>query len=177
MSSAEHVVIGYVRRPHGVRGEVAVEALSDVQGRFTVGAEYSIVVPAGERQTLTVEALRRHKGAWLVRFAGVENRDAADALRGASLEVAESEVPEAPEGSYYHYELLGCTCVDRAEGELGVVTAVREDGGGLLLEISGGGRSLLVPFVQSYLATVDVRNKRIQFDLPAGLTETCVSTS
>ncbi|HVS65923.1 MAG TPA: ribosome maturation factor RimM [Thermoanaerobaculia bacterium] len=174
-SLPETVVVGRVLRPHGVRGEAVVEVHTDRDDRFCPGAELTCELDAGDLR-LVVESSRAHKGRLLVRFAGVADRDLADELRGGILSVSRDLVAPAPEGSYYHFELVGCAVVDRVAGLLGEVTDVLEDGGGLLLEV-GGDRGVLVPFVNAYLDEVDVESRRIDVTLPAGLIEACGSTS
>ena len=125
---------------------------------------------------LTVAAGRPHKSGAVVRFAGCEAREAAEALRGLDLEVPRAEVPSAPSGTYYQYELLGCRCRNNGE-ELGRVVEVVEDGGGVMLIVEGGGRRVPVPFVKQFLLDVDVARGRIDLALPPGLLQTCASTS
>lgn len=176
-SLPETVVVGRVRRAHGVQGEVAVEVMSDVPGRFEAGSELVAVGPSGRRSALTLVAARPHRGGLLARFAGVDDRDAADALRGARLEVARSAVPAAPAGTYYYFELVGCRCTDATVGELGEVTGLTEDGGGVLLVVEGPLGAVPIPFVQRFLRKVDVEAGLIELDLPPGLVETCASRS
>ena len=166
-----------MRRAHGVRGEVVVEVFSDVQERFSVGAEIDLVLLDGQRRRSKIAAVSLAGSSARVQFEGVEDRDTAEELREAVLEVGRSEVPPAPEGSYYFFELLGCRCVDETRGELGRVERVLEDGGGLLLEVRSEGQTVLVPFVQAFLRRVDVEAGRIDVDLPAGLVDTCASRS
>lgn len=178
------VAVGRVLRPHGVRGEVVVEVASDNPERFVKGAELLLMAPgqAGEaspesaRRRLTIDTVRPHRGVLLVGFAGIEDRDAADAVRG-ELAVPAGEVPEAPEGTWYHFQLLGCRVIDRAAGDLGEVVDLLEDGGGLLLVVAGEGRRVPVPFVERFLVGVDVAARRIEVALPEGLIEACASTS
>lgn len=172
----ESVAVGRVLRPHGVRGEVVIEVLSDVPGRFQPGSRVQGIRPGKAPLTLTVAAGRPHKSGAVVRFAGCEGREAAEALRGLDLEVPRAEVPSAPSGTYYQYELLGCRCRNDGE-ELGRVVEVVEDGGGVMLIVEGGGRRVPVPFVKQFLLDVDVARGRIDLALPPGLLETCASTS
>jgi 16S rRNA processing protein RimM len=171
------VLVGRVRRAHGVRGEVVVEALSDVAGRFTAGARFLVTPVGGARRALRAEGVRSHNEGLLVRFEGVATRDEADRLRGADLEVPSGDSPRPPAGAFYYFELVGCRCRDQRHGELGRVAEVVEDGGGLLLEIESPGRRLLVPFVRAFLKSVDVSAGEIELELPEGLIEACESTS
>jgi 16S rRNA processing protein RimM len=169
------VIVGRVRRPHGIRGEVVVEVLSDVPGRFEPGSRLAATGPGGETALVTVESCRPHRNVALLRFVEVADRDAAEALSGASLGVERRAVPPAPSGGYYHYELLGCRVSDRAAGELGEVVDLLSDGGGLLLLVEGRAGVLPLPFVESFLLAVDVAAGRIETDLPPGLVEACAA--
>lgn len=176
-SLPETVTVGKVRKPHGVRGQVVIEVFSDIENRFAVGAEIDLVLTDGRRRRGKIAAVSLAGSSGRVRFEGVEDRDAAEELREALLEISRDDVPPAPAGSYYFFELVGCRCVDETCGELGRVERVLEDGGGLLLEVKSEAETVLVPFVQAFIRRVDVETGRIDLDLPAGLIETCVSRS
>lgn len=178
-------------RPHGVRGEVAVEPWSDNPDRFAPASRLSARSSAGGTEAapgrpLTVAASRRHGGRLLVAFEGIGDRDAAEDLRGAILEVPADAIP-APveEGTFYHFQLVGCRVLDAREGDLGQVVDVVEDGGGVLLVVeepgdgSGGRgvRRIPVPFARALVRAVDVDARRIEVELPEGLVETCASRS
>ena len=173
----DRVLVGRIRRPHGVRGELLVDVVSDVPGRLAPGRQLWLETPDGAGRSVTVAANRSHSHGMLVLFEGLEDRNAVESLRGAVLEVERGTVKPAPAGSYYYFELSGCVCRDTHHGELGEVVDVIEDGGGLLLEVAAGERRLLVPFVEEYIATVDVDARRIELNLPNGLLETCTSAS
>ncbi len=176
-SAPETVTVGRVRRAHGVRGALLVEVLSDVPDRLAAGRSVVLVALDGERRPVRILAARPHGSGLLLELEGLADRDEAAALGGARLEVAESEVPAAPEGAYWLWQLVGCRCRDRRRGDLGRVGEVVEDGGGLLLEIEGPRGRLLVPFVAAYVVAIDVERSRIETDLPEGLIESCASTS
>ena len=103
--------MGRVLRPHGVRGEVVVQVLSDVPGRFKAGSRIlGVREGAPPSDPDVVQRAAAHKSGAVVRFEGFEDRDQAEELRGLDLEVPRAEVPAAPPGTYYQYELLGCLC-------------------------------------------------------------------
>jgi 16S rRNA processing protein RimM len=183
------VLVGRIVRPHGVRGELVVEALSDRPERLAPGSELAVTgadpdapppaAPGGEPApaALRVAASRPHRGRLLVEFEGIADRAAAETLRGLGLAVARAAVPPAPDGSWYHFQLLGCRCRDRAAGDLGAVVDLVEDGGGVLLVVDDGRRRLPVPFVAAFLRRVDPAAGVIEVELPPGLVETCASRS
>ena len=171
------VTVGAVLRAHGLRGEVLVDADSENPDRFRKGSRLFADV-GGRVRRLEVASSRPHRGRQLVRFADVTDRDGAEALRGALLEVPEDQVPAAEDGTFYYFQLVGCRVVDRRLGELGEVAAVVEDGGGVLLEVAArDGASVLVPFAGALLPEIDVVEGLITSDLPEGLLEVCGSTS
>lgn len=188
-TSDDTVEVGRVHTAHGVGGEVSVEPYSEVEGRFAPGAEVLARRLDLDVEPLTVETVRPHKGRLLVRFAGVTDRDAAEALRGTVLEVPREDVPAPPEDTWYYFQLVGCRCHDAREGDLGEVVDVLEDGGGVLLDVrepKEGGRRLLIPFVKALVRSVEPTEPtgsasseggRIELELPEGLVEVCASKS
>ncbi len=173
------VTVGAVLRAHGLRGEVLIDADSENPERFRKGSRLLADVGGRVRQ-LEVATSRPHRGRQLVRFADVTDRNGAEELRGALLEVPEDQVPATEDGTFYYFQLVGCRVVDRRLGELGEVTSVVEDGGGVLLEVAapeGDGGSVLVPFANALLPEIDVGEGLIVSDLPEGLLEACGSMS
>jgi 16S rRNA processing protein RimM len=154
-----------------------VEVLTDVDGRFLAGEILEAVAVDGRRRMLEILGSRSHRGQLLVRFRGIDDRDAAAEMRGASLEIAAHKSPDAPAGWYYYHQLVGCSCRDAEGGPLGVVDDVVEDGGGLLLSLLHGGQIILVPFVDEYIRAIDLEKGVIDLVLPRGLLELCVSPS
>ncbi len=175
------VIVGRVRKPHGVRGEVRIEVLSDNADRFVAGVELQLVPSELSRgltpRTVTIERSRPDKGDLLVHFEGIEDRDAVEGWRGALLEVDRASVPAAEDGTYYYFELVGCRCHDRQAGDLGEIVDVLEDGGGLLLLTRHGDRELPIPFVNRFIEHIDIQAGRIELNLPPGLVELCTSKS
>jgi 16S rRNA processing protein RimM len=174
----DHVVVGTVLRPHGVRGALVVAPATDRSERFAVGAELIVGAGGAGARSVRVGACSPFQGGLLVRLEGVASRDQAEALRGADLGVPGTAVGPAPEGEYFHFELVGCRCRDRRSGDLGVVEQVVADGGGWLLVVARpDGAKLPLPFVERFLRRVDRAAGVIEWDLPEGLIEACESRS
>ena len=174
---SENVLVGQVGRPHGLRGEVRIEVMSDIPERFDRGSELLLVRRDGNPEPVRVWQFRPLKGGGILSLEGYTDRDQAETLRGSRLEVHPSQVPPAPEGLYYYWQLMGCRCVDEEAGELGSVVDIVEDGGGVLLKVEDGEQTLLIPFVDAFLVEVEVDRKEIRLRLPPGLVETCVFKS
>ena len=173
----ERVLVGRVLRPHGLRGAVLVENLSDNSRRWARDAELLLRHDGQAAVPVTVAETRANPHGLVVRFAGVESRDGAEGLRGAWLEVERGQIPAPPAGSFWVFELIGSRCVDLRHGELGVLEDLVEDGGGTMLRIVSPGAELLVPFVDRFVAGIDRAARVIRLELPEGLVEACTSRS
>jgi 16S rRNA processing protein RimM len=161
------VVVGKVTKAHGVRGEVAVEVRSDNPERFTEGAS----VFTSDGRELRIERVHAHGQRTLVRFAGIADRTAAEALAGALLEVPESWLPELAEGEYWPFELEGCRVVTDAGRELGTVSEVIPNpANDLWVAVDDDGVETLVPALRDVIVEVDVAAKRILVRDVPGLT-------
>jgi 16S rRNA processing protein RimM len=170
------ILVGWIRRPHGIRGEVRVEVESDNPERFDPGAELTLRLPGGACRRVEIVSSRFDKDSLLVQFAGIGDRDAVEGWRNARLEIDESALPDLPAGEIYVFELVGCECFDKGAGHLGKVSEVIEDGGGLLMLVEKDGRVLPIPYVKALVPEVDVHARRIGVELPEGLIEACLQT-
>lgn len=166
------LVVGRVGRPHGLRGEVTVEVRTDdPDQRFAAGSSLA-TVPA-DRGPLTVAGSRWHSGRLLVRFAGHEDRDAAEALRDTVLAIDSDQLaPLADPEEFYDHDLIGLTVVTVAGEQVGAVADVLHHGQDLLVIAGAGPRSgaeILVPFVAAIVPEVDVAAGKLVIDPPPGL--------
>ena len=116
--------------------------------------------------------IRPAKNVVVVRFRGVNDRAAAEALNGVKLFIDREQLPEELEDDeFYHADLIGLDVVDAEGNTYGRVTAVFDFGGGDLIELSGGGRKqMLIPFTQGAVPEIDIDGGRIVIDpVAAGL--------
>lgn len=105
-------------------------------------------------------------GAVLARVEGIDDRDAAEALKGTRLYVPRSALPPPEEDEFYHADLLGLRAVRPDGSDFGMVTAVHEIAGGEALEIEpvDGGQPVLVPFTREEVPEVDIAGGRVVVD-------------
>lgn len=152
------VAVGRVTRAHGVKGEVAVLVLSEVEDRFAPG---SVVRLEGGR-VLTVRESRPHRGRLLVTFREIADRERAERLRDAYLFVPESEVPELPEGAYWPHQVEGCEVVIEAGRSLGVIRQIIHTAANdVWSAVTEAGEETLVPALRDVVVSVDVAGKRV----------------
>ena len=114
------VVVGKVTKAHGLHGEVVVLVFSDNPERFDPGS----VMFFEDGREMHVRASRPNGGRMLVAFEGVEDRNAAEVLRGLTLVVPRSSLPDLPPGEYWPHQLEGCVVVTESGRTLGAITDV-----------------------------------------------------
>lgn len=164
------VTVGRVGRAHGIRGDVAVEVRTDVpEARFAEGTVLATEPAAAG--PLTVSQVRWHRDRLLVRFAGVPDRSAAEALRGVQLlaDVDEREATGDPD-EFPDHRLVGLPVQTRDGTRIGEVGEVVHLPGHDLLAVRRPGRAeALVPFVAEIVPDVDLDRGLVTVDPPPGL--------
>ena len=165
------LVVGRLVKPHGVRGEMVVEVLSDAPDRFAPGAHIEAGDPDGELRGLTVRATRNDRGRSLVTFDEITDRDAAEELRGALLSISARDAAQLDEGTYYEWQLEGLEVVDEDGRKLGTFARVLEGGGGDLWVVDTGDGEVMIPAVEEFVRRVDLESGRIVVHVIPGLFE------
>lgn len=165
------LVVGRIGRPHGVRGEVAVEVRTDdPDERFAPGAV--LQTDPAERGPLTVARARQHADRLLITFDGIKDRDAADDLRGTYLVIDSAELPELADPDEFHdHELLGLAVLTTDGARVGVVDDITHLGQDILVVRRDDGVEALVPFVRDIVPEVDVAAGWLVIDPPPGLVD------
>ena len=167
----DRLVVGRVLRPHGVRGELSVEVLSDAPERFVPGAEVGVGDPDGTDplEPAVIRAARQHLGRLLLTLEGVTDRDAADRFRGAWLSIPAAEARPLDPGEFWRHQLVGLAVVDHQGRERGRVADVVPGSAHDLLSVElPGGATALVPAVAA-LVTVELEEGRVLVDAVPGL--------
>lgn len=161
------VVVGKVTKAHGLRGEVVVLVFSDNPDRFEPGS--SMFLENGRE--VRVRASRPNGGRMLVAFEGVDDRNAAEALRGLTLVVPRSFLPELPEGEYWPHQLEGCVVVTESGRKLGAISdVVANRANDLWVVVDEAGAEIMVPAIREVIVDVDIEAGRVLVrDIP-GLT-------
>ena len=153
MAGLVDVLVGTMGRAHGLRGEVAVHLHTDEpERRFAPG---SVLVADG--RPVTVRGFRRHSGTILLSLAGVDDRTAAEALRGRDLfaRVPDDEAPTA-DGEYWDRQLIGLDVADASGAVVGHITGVLHLPAHDVLAVATASGERLVPFVEQIVPVVDL---------------------
>jgi 16S rRNA processing protein RimM len=171
------IEVGRVLGAWGIKGGIKVKAFAaDPQALFSTKRWFvqapetprPLIAGAAAWPTLLRVVQAREQGdAVVATVQEIEDRDAAEALKGARLFVARTSFPTPEEGEYYWVDLIGLTVVNRADLTLGVVVGLIETGPHCVLRIQSTKPELpecLVPFVAAYVDAVDMPGRRITVD-------------
>lgn len=171
----DFLVVGRIRRAHGIRGELVVETITDAPDAiFASGHRVFAGSPDGKisagRPELVVERASPFKGGMIVKFRGIETRNDAEPWRERTLLVPEDEVEPPGEDELFVHDLVGMR-VELVSGELvGEVREVFELPQGFVLDVARPEKaSVLVQLHESAVVEVDPAARVVKLDPPAGL--------
>jgi 16S rRNA processing protein RimM len=175
----ELIAVARIAKVRGIRGEVAADLLTDFPERFDGLEELISLNAAGERKTLSIEKSWLHGGRVILKFAGYDTPETAQALVGRELAVPAADAVELEEDEFYDWELVDCRVETIDRREIGRVQEVLHTGAAPVLVVraetttaaGGGGREHLIPLAESICVEIDTEAKLIRVDPPEGLLE------
>ena len=167
---ADLVGLGEVAKTQGRYGEVILNRTSDQSECFSRLSRVFVEGADGRPEAVQVESARIHKGRPVVKLAGISSIGDAAALVGKELRIPESELDPLPDGSIYHFDIVGATVTDRERGVIGVVEKVISTSGTDVLVVrSDDGSEQLLPLCEEICRRIDRDARRIEIDAPEGL--------
>jgi 16S rRNA processing protein RimM len=174
LSAGEFFIVGRVRRAHGIRGELAVEVITDAPDAvFASGARVFAGTTSGdlvpERTELYVEHAAPFKGGLIVRFREIADRTEAERWRDRYLLVPAAELTPPDDGQVYVHELIDMRVVLASGEEVGRVIDVYELPQGLTLDVRRANGTVMVPFSERIVSAVDRETRVIVVDPPPGM--------
>ncbi|WP_411108476.1 ribosome maturation factor RimM [Streptomyces sp. c-19] len=164
------LVVARIGRAHGIKGEVTVEVRTD-EPELRLGPGAVLLTDPASAGPLTVESGKVHSGKLLLRFEGVRDRNAAEALRNTLLiaEIDPAELPEE-EDEYYDHQLMDLDVVLADGTEVGRITEISHlPSQDLFIVERPDGTELMIPFVSSIVTEIDLEEQRAVIDPPPGL--------
>lgn len=173
MSAPDNLIeVGVLTRPHGIRGEIRINYYAESLDLLLYGKVY---LQAGNREPrrVEVESVRLHGGMPLVRFAEAPDRTSVEVLRGQTLLVEETSLPEPDEDEVYLHEMLGLDVLLDTDGSrLGTLDHVLFHGEQEIWSIvTPEGREVLLPAVPEFVTSIDLDAGSIRIVPPEGLLE------
>jgi 16S rRNA processing protein RimM len=161
---ATPICIARIGAAHGVRG--AVKLWTFTEDPFAVKAYGPLLTKDGTR-SFEVATAREAKGHLVATLKGIATREEAERLNGIELYIAREKLPATDENEYYHADLIGLAAVNAADEPLGRVLAIHNFGAGDIIEIAPPqGATMLLPFTNAVVPTVDLANGRVVIELP-----------
>ncbi len=161
---AAPICVARIGAAHGVRG--AVKLWTFTEDPLAVKHYGPLVTKDGARQ-FEVTHVREAKGHLVATLKGVATREEAERLNGVELYIARDKLPATDENEYYHADLIGLAAVNAVGEPLGRVIAIHNFGAGDIIEIAPpDGATMLLPFTNAVVPTVDLEGGRVVIELP-----------
>ncbi len=163
--NTDRILIGQIASAHGVRGEILVRSFT--QAPEDVAAYGALSDEAGTRQ-FKLKVVRVTPKGVIARIAGVDDRTAAEALRGTQLYVDRARLPEPSDEEFYLSDLVGLRVIAPDSSEVGKVLAVHNFGAGDIVEVelAGSRKTEMVPFTREFVPDIDVAKGELTVALP-----------
>ena len=156
-----HLVIGEITKPQGVRGELKLRPITCDLGRFE-DLKTAYLKRGDDFEEIHVRVTRIGADAVFFHMEGIDDRNAAERLRGKYLCVDRAHAVQLPPDTYFIADLIGCETFDTEGASFGHITDVLQPGANDVYEIEHG--RLMVPALKRVLSAVDIENRRIVFD-------------
>lgn len=165
MTVTTPICVARIGAAHGVRGAVRLWAFTE--DPLAVTRYGPLTTKDGARQFEVTHA-REAKDHLVATLKGIATREDAERLNGIELYIAREKLPDTVDDEYYHADLIGLAAVNAANEPLGRVIAIHNFGAGDIIEIAPPqGSTMLLPFTNAVVPTVDLANGRVVIELPA----------
>ncbi|MBK9926284.1 MAG: 16S rRNA processing protein RimM [Anaerolineales bacterium] len=161
-----YLSVGFLRRPHGVQGEIIMDLHTDFPERMKKGRKLLV---GEEHKPMTLTSVRPHQLGLLVKFNDVNTPEEAGLFRNQWVYVPTKDVP-LPEGEHYKHELLGIKVVDENDSPLGVLAEILETGANdVYIVRDDSGKEILLPAIPSVILDLDIDRGLLKVHLLEGL--------
>jgi 16S rRNA processing protein RimM len=161
-------LLGYVIKPHGLKGEVSV--LLDVDFPEDYKEMESVFLDIDQKLVpFFISAISINRDKAVIKFEDITTPEQAMSLKGRELYLPESTLPEMEADQFYFHEVIGYSVTDQTSGRLGVITNVYESGKQDLLAVDHQGIEILIPLIDEIVLEVNRENKEVLVNLPEGL--------
>jgi 16S rRNA processing protein RimM len=162
----EFLAVGRVLRPHGVRGDLLLETLTDFPEHL---GDVQVVYLGEAAEPHPLSAARLHRNQLIIRLGDCADRDCAEAYRGQLVQIRGTAAAPLPPGRYYHHQLLGLAVVTDTGEALGELVEILETGANDVYVVRGPAGEILLPAIRSVVQIIDLDARQITVHLLDGL--------
>jgi len=162
-----YLSVGFLRRPHGLQGEIIMDLHTDFPDRMKSGRKLFV---GEEYKPMTLASIRPHQSSLLVKFKGVETTEDAGVFRNQWVFIKAKDAPPLPAGQMYQYELIGFSVVDDKDNSLGKLIEIIETGANdVYIVRDDSGKEILLPAIPSVILDVEAGSRTMRVHLLEGL--------
>lgn len=166
-----YLVVGSLRRSHGVRGDLLLDVLTDFPERLKPG---TIIYLGDQKKPFKITRRRPHNEGLILGLAGITSAEQAANYRTQLVYVPASDRPQLPEGEYYHHQILGLSVLDERGRNLGKVTEIITTGANDVYVVTSGdspAREVLIPALKKVLEEINLESGILRVRLLPGLVD------
>jgi 16S rRNA processing protein RimM len=174
VSKEQQITLGKVGAVYGIKGWLKIHSFTDEPEAILDYFPWSLKL-GNKIQTVEITDWRKHNKGLIVKVAGIDDRDEAQALVGSEILTSEAALPELPQGDFYWRDLIGLSVVTNKGYDLGVVTDMMETGANDVLVVKANlndgfsKKERLIPYLfKQVIESVSIENKQICVDWDPG---------
>ena len=166
-SEPDFILMGFVRRPHGVKGELLFSLETDFPERLIKAERFYL---GEEHLEVTIRSRRNHTQGLLLTFKEFPDKSSVERLHNVPLYSRVAEMPELPAGKFYQHQLIGLNVVEENGGSVGTLTQILATGSNdVYIVRDDAGKEILLPAIRDVIRRVDLDKKRIIVRIIPGL--------
>jgi len=165
----DHVLVAEIVGVHGIKGTNKIRSYAESLSLFKPGSSILVRERGGQEKRRVVKWVKPHTGTALLLFEGIVEHHQAQALIGAQLFVLKEDLGELEDDTHFWFDLIGMAVYTTEAAYLGRIESIIETGSNDVYVVQDNKKEVLIPALESVVVDIDVKNKRMQVDLPEGL--------
>ena len=154
------IAVGFLRRSHGIQGEMLMDVLTDFPERMKAGR---LVYVGEQHDPYRVDTVRLNNKTMLIKLKGFDNPEAVQRFRNQLVSIQTDQLPALPEDTYYHHQLLGMKVNDEAGNRIGELASILETGANDVYVVRDeDGKEFLFPAIEEVILEVNLERREIR---------------
>ncbi len=170
-SHGQHVVVGKVAKPHGVKGEVKIYPYSQNPRDFKAYKSLILVNEEDEKTSYNIEQCRSQPPFAVLRLEGINDREGSESLKGSEVWVEKKTLPKPPNGAYFRHDLEGLEVAKKNGQQVGILTTFMPSTAHPIMVVKDDQHEYLIPVVDEFIVSLDITAGTLVIDPPEGLLE------